>query len=64
MPTVTVVLRNAAPDGKVLTKRYHNAQAYVHPTTHMLYVYRCQRASRDQEAMLAEFQPETYLYWK
>jgi hypothetical protein len=63
MPTIKVVLRNADTEGKVLTKRYPNAHAHVNPTTHILYVYRRQRALLDSEEMLAEFQPDTYLYW-
>lgn len=64
MPTIRVVLRQADSDGKIITKRYHNATAHVHPITNMLHVSRHHGPSGDEEVMLAEFSPHMYLYWK
>jgi hypothetical protein len=64
MPTVTVVLKGVDMDGKMITKRYKNAKAYVNPTTNLLQVYRSQGASGENQEMLAEFQADTYLYWE
>ena len=60
MPTIRVTFRSMNEEGKIMTKRYANAQAHVHPTTHVLHV--SQRD--DAEAILAVFHPETYLYWE
>ena len=62
MPTITVVLKTSGTDGKMVIKRYQNAQAHVNPTTNLLQVYRCHESSQDAQEMLAEFHPETYLY--
>jgi len=64
MPTVSVVLKDIDTDGKVITKRYKNAKASVNPTTNLLQVYRSDGPSLEDQEMLAEFQPETYLYWE
>ena len=64
MPTVSVVLKDIDTDGKVMTKRYKNAKASVNPTTNLLQVYRRDGPSLEDQEMLAEFQPETYLYWE
>ena len=64
MPTVTVVLQNTDSDGKMITKRYQNAKAYVNPTTNLLQVYRSDDPSVENQEMLAEFQADTYLYWE
>ena len=64
MPTVSIVLKDIATDGKVITKRYKNAKASVNPTTNLLQVYRSDGPSLEDQEMLAEFQPETYLYWE
>jgi hypothetical protein len=64
MPNVSVVLKDIDTDGKMITKRYKNAKAYVNPTTNLLQVYRSDDPSVEDQEMLAEFQPETYLYWE
>jgi len=64
MPTISVVLKDIDTDGKVITKRYKNAKASVNPTTNLLQVYRSDGPSLEDQEMLAEFQPETYLYWE
>ena len=64
MPTVSVVLKDIDTDGKAITKRYKNAKASVNPTTNLLQVYRSDGPSLEDQEMLAEFQPETYLYWE
>ena len=61
MPTVSIVLKDIDTDGKVITKRYKNAKAYINPTTNLLQVYRSYGPSLEDQEMLAEFQPETYL---
>ena len=63
MSTIRVTLRHVDDEGKMITKRYKNARAHVNPTTKVLQVYRSDGPSLDDQAMLAEFQPETYLYW-
>ena len=63
MSTIRVTLRNVDNDGKMITKRYKNARAHVNPTTKVLQVYRSDGPSLDDQEILAEFQPETYLYW-
>jgi hypothetical protein len=63
MSTIRVTLRNVDDDGKMITKRYKNARAHVNPTTKVLQVYRSDGPSLDEQEILAEFQPETYLYW-
>jgi len=64
MSTIRVILRNFDDDGKMMTKRYKNARAHVNPTTKVLQVYRSDGPSLDDQEILAEFQPETYLYWE
>ena len=64
MPTVSVVLKGIDTDGKMITKRYKNAQAYVNPTTNDLQVYRSYGPTLEDQEMLAEFQADTYLYWE
>jgi len=64
MPTVSVVLKGTDTDGKIITKRYKNAKAYVNPTTNLLQVYRGDGPSLEDQEMLAEFQADTYLYWE
>jgi hypothetical protein len=63
MSTIRVALRHVDDDGKMITKRYKNARAHVNPTTKVLQVYRSDGPSLDDQEILAEFQPETYLYW-
>ena len=63
MSTIRVALRSVDDDGKMITKRYKNARAHVNPTTKVLQVYRSDGPSLDDQEILAEFQPETYLYW-
>ena len=63
MSTIRVTLRNVDDEGKMITKRYKNARAHVNPTTKVLQVYRSDGPSLDEQEILAEFQPETYLYW-
>jgi hypothetical protein len=64
MATIRVTLRNVDDDGKMITKRYKNARAHVNPTTKVLQVYRSDGPSLDDQEILAEFQPEMYLYWE
>ena len=64
MPTVIVVLKSIDTDGKMITKRYKNAKAYVNSTTNLLQVYRSDGPSLEDQEMLAEFQADTYLYWE
>ena len=64
MPTVSGVLKDIDTDGKMITKRYKNAKAYVNPTTNLLQVYRSDGPSFEDQEMLAEFQADTYLYWE
>jgi len=64
MPTVRVILRQTDMDGKMITKRYPNATAHVNPTTNVLQVFRRHASAVEDEEMLAEFHPETYLYWQ
>jgi hypothetical protein len=64
MPTVSVVLKSIDTDGRIITKRYKNATAYVNPTTNLLQVYRNDGPSSEDQEMLAEFQADTYLYWE
>ena len=64
MPTIRVILKSIDTDGRIMTKRYKNAKAYVNPTTNLLQVYRRDGPSLEDQEMLAEFQPETYLYWE
>ena len=63
MPTISVILKSIDTDGRVMTKRYKNARAHVNPTTKVLQVYRSDGPSLDDQEILAEFQPETYLSW-
>jgi len=64
MPTVSVVLKSIDTDGRIITKRYKNAKAYVNATTNLLQVYRSDGPSFEDQEMLAEFQAEAYLYWE
>ena len=64
MPTISVILKSIDTDGRIMTKRYKNAKAYVNPTTNLLQVYRSDGPSVEDQEMLAEFQAETYLYWE
>ena len=61
MSTIMVTLRHVDDEGKMITKRYKNARAHVNPTTKVLQVYRSDGPSLDDQEILAEFQPETYL---
>ncbi len=64
MPTIRVVLKSIDTDGRIMTKRYKNAKAYVNPTTNLLQVYRSDDLSFEDQEMLAEFHADTYLYWE
>ncbi len=64
MPTISVILKSIDTDGRIITKRYKNAKAYVNPTTNLLQVYRSDDPSSEDQEMLAEFQADTYLYWE
>ena len=64
MPTISVILKSIDTDGRIITKRYKNAKAYVNPTTNLLQVYRSDGPSFEDQEMLAEFQADTYLYWE
>ncbi len=64
MPTISVILKSIDTDGRIMTKRYKNAKAYVNPTTNLLQVYRSDGPSFEDQEMLAEFQADTYLYWE
>ncbi len=64
MSNVTVVLRNAKADGKMITRRFRNAEAYINPTTKLLQVLRSDVPQIDGQEILAEFPSETYLSWE
>jgi hypothetical protein len=64
MPTISVVLKSIDTEGRIMTKRYQNAKAYVNSTTNLLQVYRRDGPSFEDQEMLAEFQADAYLYWK
>jgi hypothetical protein len=64
MPTVTVVLRNAKADGKMMTRRFRNAEVFINPTTKLLQVLRSDVPQIDGQEILAEFPSETYLSWE
>jgi len=64
MSTIRVTLRNVDDDGKMMTKRYKHARAHINPTTKVLQVYRSDGPSLDDQEILAEFQPETYVCWE
>jgi len=64
MPTLTVVLRKAQADGKMMTRRFRNAEASINPTTKLLQVLRSDVPQRDGQEILAEFPSETYLSWE
>ncbi len=64
MPTVSVVLKSLDTEGRIMTKRYKNATAYVNSTTNLLQVSRSDGPAFEDQAMLAEFQADAYLYWK
>jgi hypothetical protein len=64
MPTITVVLRKAQVDGKIITRRFRNAEAYINPTTKLLQVLRSDVPQIDGQEILAEFPSETYLSWE
>src|SRR6266436_3989324 len=59
MPTIRVVLKSIDTDGRIITKRYTNAKAYVNPTTNLLQVYRRHDPSVEDQEMLAEFHADT-----
>jgi hypothetical protein len=59
MPTIRATFRAMDEEGKIMTKRYANAQAHVHPTTQVLYL---SRREGTEEDILAAFHPETSLY--
>jgi hypothetical protein len=64
MPTIRVILKSIDTDGRIMTKRYKNAKAYVNPTTNLLQVYRSDDPSCEDQEMLAEFHADTYLSWE
>ena len=64
MPIVSVVLKSLDTDGRIMTKRYKNATAYVNATTNLLQVYRSDGPAFEDQEMLAEFHADAYLYWK
>jgi len=64
MPTVTVVRRNAQADGKMMTRRFRNAEASLNPTTKLLQVLRSDVAQIDGQEILAAFPSETSLSWE
>ena len=64
MPTISVILKSIDTDGRIITKRYKNAKAYVNPTTNLLQVYRSDAPSFEDQEMLAEFHADTYLSWE
>ena len=64
MSTITVVLRNAKADGKMITRRFRNAEVYINPTTKLLQVLRSDVPQIDGQEILAEFPSETDLYWE
>ena len=64
MSTLTVVLRKPQADGKMMTRRFRNAEAYVNPTTKLLQVLRSDVPQIDGQEILAEFPSETYLSWE
>ena len=64
MPTLTVVLSKAQADGKMITRRFRNAEASLNPTTKLLQVLRSDVPQIDGQEILAEFPSETYLSWE
>ena len=64
MPTLTVVLRKPQADGKMMARRFRNAEAYVNPTSKLLQVLRSDVPQIDGQEILAEFPSETYLSWE
>jgi hypothetical protein len=64
MPTITVVLSKTQANGKTMTRRFRNAEAYVNPTTKLLQVLRSDVPPIDGQEILAEFPSETYLSWE
>jgi hypothetical protein len=64
MPTITVVLRKPQADGKMMTRRFRNAEVYINPTTKLLQVLRSDIPQIDGQEILAEFPSETYLSWE
>jgi hypothetical protein len=64
MPTLTVVLSKAHADGKMMTRRFRNAEASINPTTKLLQVLRSDVSPIDGQEILAEFPSETYLSWE
>jgi hypothetical protein len=64
MPTLTFVLSKSHADGKMMTRRFRNAEAYVNPTTKLLQVLRSDVPQIDGQEILAEFPSETYLSWE
>jgi hypothetical protein len=64
MPTITVVLSKAQANGKMMTRRFRNAEASINPTTKLLQVLRSDVPQIDGQEILAEFPSETYLSWE
>ena len=64
MPTVSVVLKSLDTEGRIMTKRYQNAKAYVNATTNLLQVSRSDGPAVEDQDMLAEFQADASLSWK
>jgi hypothetical protein len=64
MPTITVVLSKPQADGKMMTRRFRNAEIYINPTTKLLQVLRSDVPQIDGQEILAEFPSETYLSWE
>jgi hypothetical protein len=64
MPTLTVVLSKSHADGKMMTRRFRNAEASINPTTKLLQVLRSDVPQIDGQEILAEFPSETYLSWE
>jgi len=64
MPTVSVVLKSLDTEGRIMTKRYQNAKAYVNSTTNLLQVSRSDGPAVEDQEMLAEFHADASLSWK
>ena len=52
MPTIRVILKSIDTDGRIMTKRYKNATAYVNATTNLLQVYRSDDPSCEDQEIL------------
>jgi hypothetical protein len=64
LPTIRVILKSLDTEGRIMTKRYQNAKAYVNSTTNLLQVYRSDGPAFEDQDMLAEFQADASLSWK